>query len=92
MLVCVKQMSQNADVLNANLGSTKRLGLLLREHDSLDGALGELLEDGGHHEFAASLRVWECVGGKGGVSREVWRRVASFGNFWFFFWVLSSAV
>ena len=73
------------DVLDANLGSTKRLGLLLREHDSLDGALGELLEDGGHHEFAASLRVWECVGGKGGVSRGRWGAGRVVWQFWVFF-------
>jgi hypothetical protein len=50
-------------VLRANLRATQRLGFLLRQHHRLDGALGELLEHGGHDERAASLsivtsRVW----------------------------------
>jgi len=44
-------------VLHANLGPAQRLGLLLREHDSLDGALGELFEHRGDDELAACLLV-----------------------------------
>ena len=47
------------DVLHANLGATQRLGLLLREHDRLDGALGELFEHRGDDERAAGLRKGE---------------------------------
>ena len=47
------------DVLRANLGATQRLGLLLREHDRLDGALGELFEHRGDDERAAGLRKGE---------------------------------
>ena len=44
------------DVLGANLRAFQSLGLLLREHHSLDGALGELLKHRGDHQRAASLR------------------------------------
>ena len=43
------------DVLHADLGPAQRLGLLLREHDRLDGALGELFEHRGDDELAACL-------------------------------------
>jgi hypothetical protein len=37
-------------------GRFKAFAFLLREHHSLDGALGELLKHRGDHQRAASLR------------------------------------